>query len=109
MIIAVIAAVLAACALAFCVYLWLELQRRVSEGDIQTLLQSASDALNKESEKRIRSIETEWDDMYQKFSRLAGRMDRTKGLNTPQIPETHTEAAPSRRSDLIRKRKVTNE
>jgi hypothetical protein len=100
---AIIALVFAAFALSCCVYLWLELQRRVCTSDLTPLLQSSSDELSKAYEKRLKAIEVEWEDMYQKFSRLTGRMDRQKALanpsETPEVPAPQ----PLTRSDLLRR------
>jgi hypothetical protein len=68
-----------------------------------TLLQSSSDELNKAYEKRLKSIEVEWEDMYQKFSRLTGRMDRQKALSNPSEPPEPAAPQPLTRSDLLRR------
>jgi hypothetical protein len=96
--------VLAALALSFCAYLWLELQKKLSEGDISSALQRSSEELNKTSEKSFRALEAEWVDMYSKFMRLAGRIDKTKGIDAPkEVSPPHEAALPLRRSDLIRR------
>lgn len=80
-------------ALSFCVYLWLELQHKLSAKDITSELSRCSEELNKTSEKSYRALEAEWIDMYSKFMRLAGRMDKTKGIDAvraaapPEIEE----------------------
>ncbi len=88
-------------ALFFCVYLWLELQKKPSRHDIGGLLSQSSEDMIKSYEKKLREIETEWTDMYQKFSRLAGRVDKTRALETAQnaAPEA---PRPQSRSDLLR-------
>ena len=94
---------LAAFALSFCAYLWLELQKRVLPGDLRSLLQSYSEELNKNYERQFRGIETEWDDMYQKFSRLAGRMDRTKAAPTRAEEPPPPEPVISSRADILKR------
>jgi hypothetical protein len=98
---AIIATVLSICALLFSVWLYLELQKKLSSEDIVSKLTLASDELSKNYARQFRAIETEWTDMYQKFSRLAGRVDKTRGLEAPPIAAP----APSitSRSDLLRK------
>lgn len=106
---AVIALVLAISALLFSVYLYLELQKKLSGEDVASKLSLASDDLNKTYARQYRAIETEWTDMYQKFSRLAGRVDKMRGLETSQTTEA-LPVKPMSRSDLIRKhRGGTNE
>jgi len=97
----IIALILAVFALSCCVYLWLESQKKLSREDIAPALSQASDELNKTYAKSVRDIETEWADMYQKFSRLAGRMDKTRAIESPQnpVPEVPRQGT---RSDLIR-------
>lgn len=84
-------ALLEAC---FCAYLWYELQKRVLSTSVSPLLKQLSEELSKDYGRQFRSIETEWDDMYQKFSRLAGRMDREKRLPSP--PSNSEPAPPPR-------------
>jgi len=100
-----IALILAVCALLFCVYLWLELQKKLSGEDVVSKLALSSDALKETYARQLREIETEWADMYQKFTRLAGRVDKNRGLEaaqSPQIPQAGV-ALTGSRSDLLRK------
>jgi len=91
-------------ALSCCVYLWLELQRKLSAKDIQSELSKSSEELSKSSERSFRALEAEWTDMYSKFMRLAGRMDKTKGIDEPkQLPLPPAEPQFLRRSDLVRR------
>lgn len=91
-------------AASFCVYLWLELQQKLSEKDIHSALSKSSEELNKASEKSYRALEAEWIDMYSKFTRLAGRIDKTKGLDDIKpLPTPTPEPQFLRRSDLIRR------
>ncbi len=97
--------ILAVSALFFCVYLWLELQKRPLRTDIGGLLSQSSDDMLKSYAKSLREIETEWADMYQKFSRLAGRVDKTRALDAPQNTAP-AEPKPMTRSDLLRQHKA---
>jgi hypothetical protein len=98
---ALIALIFAVFALFCCVYLWLELQKKLSSEDIGSKLSLASEELSKTYAKSTREIETEWADMYQKFSRLAGRVDKTRALEAPRNPEPEPPRQMSR-SDIIR-------
>lgn len=98
---AVVALILAVCALCCCVYLWLELQKRPSTEDIAPALSHASEELSKTYARSLRDIETEWADMYQKFSRLVGRVDKTRALEAPPNAQPEPQRQMSR-SDIIR-------
>lgn len=98
-----LALTLAGCALAFCAYLYLELQKYVLRSALPLLLQQSSEELSKNYGKQFRGIETEWDDMYQKFSRLAGRMDREKRSTPQPEPEEPTPPTALTRSELLRR------
>jgi len=88
-------------ALLFCVYLYLELLKKPSGADIPKALASYSEELKQTYGRSVKEIETEWADMYSKFMRIAGRMDKTKALENPPHPPA---AAPIvKRSDLLRK------
>ncbi len=101
-----IALIFAVSALLFCVYLWLELQKKLSSADVGGKLQQYSEELSKTYAKQLREIETEWTDMYQKFSRLMGRADKTRGLETAAAaPAAPAAPAAASRSDLLRNRR----
>lgn len=84
------------------VYLYLELRKKLSSEDIGSKLVLASEELTKTYARQFRELETEWTDMYQKFSRLAGRIDKTRGLEAPPNAAP-APAVTSTRSDLLRK------
>lgn len=69
------------------------------------MLSSSAEMLSKDFDKRLRSIEVEWDDMYQKFSRLAGRMDRQKAIQSQTASQEPDNQPPPvlTRGDLLRK------
>lgn len=99
-----IALTLAVSGLLFCAYLYMLLQGRVSREDIRSMLQSYSEELSKDYARQFRAIESEWDDQYQKFSRLAGRMDRSKaGPPKEAEPPSPEPATPLTRSDLLKR------
>jgi len=85
------------------VYIYLSLSRKLEKSDIQRELANASEEVGKMMSRQIKEIETEWDNMYQKFTSLAGRMDRKKAL-TPAAPEPVQEVARSR-SELLKRRR----
>lgn len=101
----IVAVGLAACGLCFCVYLYSLFPDKVSRKDISTALQSSSDDVTKTLEKSFRSLEAEWIEMYDKFMRVLGRMEKTKGLDSrratsenEQVPEP-----PLTQSDILRR------
>jgi len=104
--IALFAALLAVFASVLC---YLELQKRPQRSDIRDLLSTASEDLLKASKSSVKMIEAEWEDMYSKFSKLAGRIDRQRQLqgagNGAAAPQTPA-PAPLSRSDLLRRRKA---
>jgi hypothetical protein len=100
----IIGLVLAVCALFCCAYLWSESRKKLSSEDVVSKLRSASDELSKDYAKQLRGIETEWTDMYQKFSRLAGRVDKVRGIEQPTAPIAAA-PEPPKRSDLLRQRR----
>lgn len=100
--VSILALFVAFLSLLFGVFLWLELQRKVSPQDIASKLSQSSEELSKTYAKSIREIETEWDNMYAKFASLAGRIDRKKALAPP--PQAEPES-PRSRADILRKRR----
>jgi len=85
------------------VYIFLSLSRKLERSDIVREIEGASKDIGKIHERQIKEIESEWDNMYQKFSALAGRMDRKKAL-TPAAPEPVAES-PRSRSELLKRRR----
>src|SRR5512143_1208798 len=99
-----LALVLALFALCFCAYLWLEQQRRVSREDLRSLLQQYSEELSKDYGRQFRAIESEWNDQYQKFSRLAGRIDREKaGPRKAAEEEPIAPTPPATRAEILKR------
>lgn len=89
-----------------CVWLFLELSKKLSTEDLKSKLSSSSEELSKNYARSVKEIETEWDNMYEKFARLAGRMDRKKYLEAPPVVQAAAHEEPAlRRSDLLRGRK----
>jgi len=88
------------------VWLFLELSKKLSTEDLKSKLSSSSEELSKNYARSIKEIETEWDNMYQKFAALAGRMDRRKALDAPAPHLDPSNSAPAlTRRDLLRGRK----
>lgn len=102
----VIGIILAVSALLFCVYLYFELQKKLSSEDVGSKLALASEELAKNYGKQFREIESEWADQYQKFMRLAGRFDKTRALEQPAKPTNRNELTEFKsRSDILRRSK----
>jgi len=98
----VIACFVALCGLALSVFNLLDSRNVVRKSELSPTLDEKAEALSKDYARQLRSIEAEWDDMYAKFSRLAGRADRMRALTTPAPtaevaadpvirPQSHTE------------------
>jgi hypothetical protein len=90
-------------ALLLSVWLYFQSLGLLSKGDLTKTLAQSSEELSKKYAISLREIETEWANMYEKFSRLAGRMDRKKALE-PAAPIENQENVQrfSTRSDIIR-------
>lgn len=58
----------------------------VKRPDLEPLLEKSARMLSSDSERRLKALETDWDDYYQKFSRLAGRFDRNRALAPSPVP-----------------------
>lgn len=99
---AILSLVLSVSALLFCVWLYLDRSKLVSRDSIGGLLSQSSEDLSKSYARSLREIETEWDNMYQKFSRLAGRVDKTRAIESQPAQSAEPIVGPSR-SDLLRK------
>jgi hypothetical protein len=83
----------------------LDSRDKLSKKDISSALQSASEELNKTSEKSYRSLEAEWVDFHAKIMKIAGRIEKTKGIEAAREPApVPVSPALQRRSDLIRNR-----
>jgi small-conductance mechanosensitive channel len=90
-------------AVLFSVYIYLESSKKLSRGDLRSEVENACEEITKTSSRQIKEIEAEWDNMYQKFTSLAGRMDRKKAL-TPAAPEP-AEPVVRTRSELLKRRR----
>ena len=87
------------------VWLFFQLSDKLSKGDLESKLASSSLELSKKYALSVKEIEMEWANMYEKFARLAGRMDRKKALDSPiLISKQPEEQQPMSRSDLLRGR-----
>jgi len=101
----ILALLLALSSVAISVFLYLDSLERPKKLELRELLEKQSELVLKQYTTQFRGLETEWDDMYQKFSRLAGRMDRTKALANPEPVQEATPPAPQTRADLLRRYK----
>lgn len=90
-----------------CISLWcfLDLRERPRKAELRGLLEQSSQTLLTEYVRQFRALESEWDNMYQKFGRLAGRMDRERALKASNDQEVSPAPAPAltTRADLLRK------
>lgn len=76
----------------------------LSENAVRSLLSQSSEELRKIYERQLREIETEWTDMYKKFSRLVGRVDKESALARPRETASLEEPLPPlTRSDIYRR------
>lgn len=98
-----LALALAVLGLGFCFFLYIEVSKRVLTTAVYQMLKQYADELSKESQRNVREIETEWTDMYQKFSRLAGRMDREKRPSIPVEAPELPPPPPVTRHELLRR------
>lgn len=84
------------------VWCFLRLSEKLEKSDIRPALENASNEITSEITRKIKAIEVDWDNMYLKFSKLAGRMDRERALiagdSEPAAP-----AAPTTRAEIYRK------
>jgi len=91
-------------AVSLSVYSFLTLQKKLERSDIRPLLEAESEGISRTLKAAIKQIETEWDDMYLKFSRLAGRVDRQKALDNPKPEPSPPEPAPLlSRADILKR------
>lgn len=101
----ILALFFSALALLSSVWLFSALSVKLSKGDLESQLASSSLELSKKYASSVKEIEMEWANMYEKFARLAGRMDRKKFLEAPaQVQVEPEEPRQMKRSDLLRGR-----
>jgi hypothetical protein len=103
---AYIALFVSALSLICSVWLFLELSKKLSTEDLKSKLSLSSEELSKSYARSVKDIEMEWANMYEKFNRLVGRVDRKRALDAPapSAPEEPPVQA-LKRSDLLRGRK----
>lgn len=83
--------------------LWLQHTNAVQKRDLQTLLQKSAEMLSEDYGRRLKGIEVEWDDYYQKFARLAGRYDRQRALAPPPPPAEPAPTTALTHTDVMRR------
>ncbi len=103
-VIAVLALVFALASASLSTVVFLGLSRKLELKDVSKALEQSSAEQSANYARSIRAIQTEWEDIYQKFTRLTGRVEKAKGLDS-SAKETTTpvEAAPMRRADILKK------
>jgi hypothetical protein len=95
--------------LSACGWLWsfLDSSQRPKRSELRELLDQYAETVLKEYARQFKALETEWDDMYQKFSRLTGRMDRQRALREGVEPRPRPEVEPEQptltHSDIMRR------
>lgn len=82
---------------------FLDSLQRPKKHELRGLLEQSSESLLREYERRLKALESDWDDYYQKFSRLAGRFDRNRALAPPPPPEPPTVEPPLSHSELLKR------
>jgi hypothetical protein len=85
-----------------CAWTFLDTLQRPKRTELKDLLEQYAQTLSADYARRLKLLETEWDDMYQKFGKLAGRMDRQRALDKPATPDEADQPAPTR-SEILRK------
>lgn len=70
----------------FSVYLYTELSKKLNASALKTELEKTSESFMSDYARKFKALETEWDDMYEKFGRLAGRMDRKRAIDKAESP-----------------------
>lgn len=103
MILGVIACVAAACSLGLWFWSFTTSSDNAKKSELGPLLSKYAEELSSDYAKRLRAIEVEWDNMYDKFSKLAGRLDRRRALEAP--PPSPPDATPIEltRSEILRR------
>lgn len=103
---------MAACSLALSLYSFISSREYCRKEQVRSMLKDSAEELSKDSERKLRALESEWDVMYAKFGKLAGRMDRERALQPlPGNGKPHEEepgpAPKLTHSDILRGRRNT--
>lgn len=77
--------------------------RKLEEKDVSKLLERSSEEISENYAKQLRGIQTEWDDMYQKFTRLTGRVEKAKGLESSATTSAPRDEPLTTRASILRK------
>jgi hypothetical protein len=102
-IIAIIALLLSIGSSLLSYFVFVRLSNKLSLSELEPKLQESSAKLSKEYSSQFKSIEIEWENIYAKMMKLAGRMDREKQLTTTPNPTPPESMAITTRSDILRK------
>jgi len=98
----------AACSLSLSLWNFFSSRELCKKDSVRTMLADSAAELSKDSERKLRALESEWDVMYAKFGKLAGRMDRERALGSAgpaTRPAVDPAAEPPRltHSDVLRR------
>lgn len=89
-------------AVSLSVFSFLSLSRKLEKSDVKPLLENASSDVSATITKRVREIEIEWENMYQKLLKLLGRAEKSRGLEAPKAAD-ETPAPVLTRADILRR------
>ena len=89
-------------AVSLSVYGFMSSSHKLDVSALPSALEKASEEIMRTSTRRIRELEADWENMYQKFMRLLGRADKVKGLESPKEP-VQTVAPALTRADILRR------
>jgi len=103
MVLGVIACVVAALSLGLALWNYTALSERPKKAEMAPSLSKIAEELSKDSARKIREIETEWDNMYDKFAKLAGRLDRRRALESPPPQTEEPSPVELTRSEILRR------
>lgn len=89
------------------VYSFLISSHKLDKRELHSELEKACDGLTTTTQRRIRELEVDWENMLQKLLRLMGRADKLKGLEAPKVAD-ETPAPPLTRADILRRGRAKN-
>lgn len=84
------------------VYSFLISSHKLDKSELRSVVETASEGILTTTKSRIRELEVDWENMYQKLMRLLGRADKLKGIEAPK-EEVQSQAAPMTRADILRR------
>ncbi len=103
-VIAVLGLVFALASASLSIVVFLGLSRKLEQKDISKALEKSCEEQSANYARSIRAIQTEWEDIYQKFTRLTGRVEKAKGLDSSaSTSPPPAEVQPTTRAAILRK------